>query len=274
MAGIKLTDLPIDNSVNATDAFLKVKNGTSYQVSGSTFINQFSGLNSALNLGTGGTVLNVSETTPTTLKFNSLSASSPIQISNNALTKTVNFSIQNNSITNSLLAPNSVNTSNIVENSISALDMGYAGAVLQVVNYTGAIRVGTNSTSFVPTGAQMTITPRRADSKILVRIGTLMGSFESWPYATVFRDNTDLTPANCVGWGGYQTDYSWRYTSNQLFFEVMDSPNTTSPVTYSLRYRNGTGGGYYTYIGVSWYLAAYATYVQVPTTITLMEIHG
>lgn len=175
MAGIKLTDLPIDNSINSTDAFLKVKDGTSYQVSGSTLINQFSGLGSASNLGSGSAILNISETTKTTLRFNSLSGIIPIQVSSDPSSKTVNVGIADNSILGTKIANNAITSSKLASNAVNTLNV-IDGAITpnkqSGVRYSRSTKTNTQlvaaNSVVVISGLSVTVTPITENSVILV----------------------------------------------------------------------------------------------------------
>jgi len=249
MPGIKLTDLPIDNSVNETDAFLKVKDGTSYQVSGSTFINQFSGINSALNLGTGGTVLNISETTTTTLKFNSLSGIGSIYASNNNSSKTIEIGLRDNSIPTSKLASNCITSQQLAPNAVNNTAI-LAGAVTpdkqSGVRYSSATKTNTQliakNTATAIIGLSATVTPISTNSLILVggyiTIGSLGGYINL--RKTVNGTTTNLAIGDNTNIGNRTRGtlavprvYD-DYTATVIPINFYDVAGTTSPITYSV----------------------------------------
>lgn len=135
-----------------------------------------------------------------------------------------------------------------------------AGSVVQVVSNFTTANVDTTSTTFVSTGLSASITPSSTSSKVFVIV-----SSPSWyisaggAYATVFRDSTN------IGTGDYGL---MLVTSNSSYApsttQVMDSPSSTSSLTYSVHFRVDTSGA--------------ATYISYPSygkfTITLMEIAG
>lgn len=116
-----------------------------------------------------------------------------------------------------------------------------AGQVVQVVSATKneATDGQTTSTSYLNTGLQATITPTSANSKIqiIAHFNGLSGS-GTWMVSTLFRDSTNL--AGTENFGISQTT-SW--TTTTLTF--LDSPSSTSALTYSLHVKSGTTGNIY-----------------------------
>lgn len=138
-----------------------------------------------------------------------------------------------------------------------------AGSVLQVVQGTINTPLSTTSTSYVTTNLEVSITPTSASSKILVittscvrktNTNTLGGS------VAIFRNSTNvyLGVANQFYMNAYSGEPSGVVTLNYL-----DSPATTSAITYSLRIQS---------------LTASTTFVFLPdgekATIIAMEIAG
>mgnify|MGYP005995627685 CR=1 FL=1 len=143
------------------------------------------------------------------------------------------------------------------------------GAVLQVVHGAYSSEMSTTSgTTFVSTGASITITPTSSSSKILVMFNQHIrvdrangdqgagfairrGTNTVWstpqPYAIYFYNGTDSV----------QND-------NRIYVPLtyLDSPNTTSATTYT-SFINEYGSG-----------TTYAQSDSTPTMMTLMEIAG
>ena len=108
------------------------------------------------------------------------------------------------------------------------------GKILQVVNFTDAIGYYTStSTTFADTGFGVTITPKFANSKILINVCATAYSSAHYVYLDVYRNGTTSISGDSTngitGPAGYYTAY-WQ--THTLFYE--DSPNTTSAVTYDL----------------------------------------
>jgi hypothetical protein len=131
------------------------------------------------------------------------------------------------------------------------------GHVVQVVSNFITTDFNTTSTSFVSTGLSASITPSSTSSKVFVIM-----SMPSWyigadnAYATVFRGSTN------IGNG----DYGLMMVYNTAVYapsttQVMDSPSSTSSLTYTVHVRS---------VGGSTTYASYPTYGH--HTITVMEI--
>ena len=128
--------------------------------------------------------------------------------------------------------------------------IGGGGKVLQVINATDSTQRSTTSTSYV-TGSNtlsVDITPSATSSKILVLSATSISSNKGTGhggYFTIYRDSTNIitggsndgmgvvgvyTPANTSG-----------YTFNSSAMQVLDSPNTTSQITYQVYFKMESG---------------------------------
>jgi hypothetical protein len=139
---------------------------------------------------------------------------------------------------------------------------GDSGKVLQVVNNTHNIAVSTASTARLDTGLTATITPSSASSKILVLVSqTIYKNIPSTSGAKVWlmRDSTDLFVKSRVGLTDTGTNGNYvNYGANHL-----DSPNTTSAVTYKTQFANHNVDG-----------IVYANIDNDTAGITLLEIAG
>ena len=124
------------------------------------------------------------------------------------------------------------------------------GSILQIVRATDAIERSTTSTSFVDSNLSVAITPQKSDSAIIV-LATFNNQVE-WTTANfpigIFRiaDSSD----NAVGGqselqtGSNQISMSAdaKVLRGQVSMFAYDTPATTSPVTYKLRFRSNAGG--------------------------------
>lgn len=134
-----------------------------------------------------------------------------------------------------------------------------AGSVLQVVNGYWASQVTTSSTSYVDTNLTATITPTSSTSKILVLVSQngMAGAMASQGVnLRLVRNSTTIetiTIASFYGGanllGGVST--SW-----------LDSPATTTALTYKTQFANYTAGGGIVYVQAD----------SDTSTITLLEI--
>ena len=117
------------------------------------------------------------------------------------------------------------------------------GKVLQVVSATDTTERNTTSTSFVTISNTLTvnITPSSTSSKIFVTVSTSLYSYTTnkGAYLTIYRDSTNLGNAqglirslNQNGTGGGAGTCA-----------VLDSPSTTSQVTYQVYMRADSSSG-------------------------------
>jgi hypothetical protein len=121
----------------------------------------------------------------------------------------------------------------------NALEFGAVagGKVLQVVAASTETNVNSSSTSFVNTGGipSFSFTPSATSSKVLLIAnfggGEGTGSNAYW---TIYRDSSNLGNSS-VGFTNMQYSSAHRVAMGGAVY--LDSPNTTSAVTYQLRIR-------------------------------------
>lgn len=116
-----------------------------------------------------------------------------------------------------------------------------SGSVIQVVSVQFTPDFNTSSNSFVDvTGFQATITARATSSQILIIVSTsaLHPALGQGEYR-VLRNGSD--PANITGGRMWSADgYYGSGTVNDCHMTYLDSPNSTSALTYKLQIRNRT----------------------------------
>jgi hypothetical protein len=117
-----------------------------------------------------------------------------------------------------------------------------AGQVIQVLTATDSTERTTNSTSFVTASntLSVTITPSSASNKIFLIVNTNLYSpnTSAYYFGTIFRDATDLGAASNKGLLGLYNATS--DAALPLAMSILDSPNTTSAITYQVYIRNTT----------------------------------
>ncbi len=133
------------------------------------------------------------------------------------------------------------------------------GKLLQVVQETDTTQLSTTSTSLVDTGITASITPSSSSNKILIlaECQAQFGSDTGFGNAIV-RDSTVIFQTN--NYSNY--DSSSTQTNTRASYVKLDSPSTTSAITYKLQvycYNPGT---------------VIVNETSNPTTLTLMEIAG
>ena len=137
-----------------------------------------------------------------------------------------------------------------------------SGGVVQVVNASTTTTVNTASTSPVDSNLTATITPKFATSKILVVINQSIGK-ENATTASVLlnlvRNGSTLGGAFCAY--GLYTGASAPIYGASCAFQYLDSPATTSALTYKTQVYCNTASG-----------NALAQPNNSPSSITLMEI--
>ena len=144
----------------------------------------------------------------------------------------------------------------------NATTQASGGKVIQVVSSTITSNASTTSTSFVSSGINASITPLFSTSKILILVtfGTSQptAGTNAGGGVALYRGTTALQSPQTYQFfviSATATNPRWMGSINYL-----DSPATTSSVTYNLYYAS-YGGAQSFYIGEA-----------SPTTITIMEI--
>jgi hypothetical protein len=166
----------------------------------------------------------------------------------------------------------------------SASNTGFpAGSVLQVVSTTKTDFFSTSSVSYVDvTGVSASITPSSASNKILVTITGGCGSSgnpNGFAYGVILRDSTQIGIGDSRGSAqrcsldlalGNISGTNIQDYAKPFAFVLLDSPSTTSSVTYKLQVKATVAS---IGIGGSWSTAD-GNRSNIPTIITLMEIKG
>ena len=124
------------------------------------------------------------------------------------------------------------------------------GKVLQVQSSFKSDTDSTTSTSDVAiSGLSLTLTPASASSKVLVQfdVGTMGNNHNAHMFFTVYRSiGGGSYSAIGQGTGGGSYNYAAAaYHTNTVYGTVghcfLDSPNTTSEITYKLYFRSSSG---------------------------------
>jgi len=153
---------------------------------------------------------------------------------------------------------------------VSAIGGSIAGSVLQVVSTTKTDPFTTPSATFVDvTGLSATITPRSTSSKILViaQVHIQNDSGSGFWAMNLVRNSTNL--AQGAG-GAVNNQTAWSQGVTSLFqshvpIVNLDSPSTTSPVTYKIQVNRAAAGN--TEVNGT-------TDSSASSSITLLEVAG
>ena len=161
------------------------------------------------------------------------------------------------------------------------LPSGSSGGIIQVksVTKTDTFAEDVSAGSISADAMSLTITPTRSDSKILLlcnmsigsegtRVGFVIykgGSALSGAIGDASSSRGRITSSGSVAGDGYLTQQSTNF---------LDSPGTTSAVTYSIRIANGDNSTQYVYLNRTYTDTDTARYPRTVSTITAMEVSG
>jgi len=179
------------------------------------------------------------------------------------------------------LPDGSVTSSDLASGAITAgaLPTGSILQVVQTVKTDTAAQANQDTMADIP-GMSVAITPSATSSKVLVRIGLgVIGTTtgERGVTFTLVRNSTAIGLGDDPGNSNERATFATQagassYMEGGVFYEFLDSPNTTSEVTYKLQWQ--------TFSNVNIYLnRSYATSTAEwnksgSSTITAMEVAG
>ena len=155
-----------------------------------------------------------------------------------------------------------------------------AGKTLQVIQTVKKNRQTINSTTLVDiTGMSVSITPSSASNKVLVNYSLVVFSNAVYYALRLLRDsdstifigdeNPSATSQNRASFGSYDSSYVIADTIAQSF---LDSPNTTSAITYKLQAYSPYSSAYTIGINSGVVLDNYSYMNNCVSTITAMEV--
>jgi hypothetical protein len=166
----------------------------------------------------------------------------------------------------------------LASSSVTRPKIGYAGAVLQVVNAVKIDVFSTANTTYTDiTGLSVSITPSSTSSKILVLADVFIGTSSTNNAglvqivggSTVLGNNTSSGSGQYAygasGSLGNSVEQARAFTSASLSY--LDSPATASSITYKIQIRSAGGTVYMN----RWTLN---TDIMGSSSITVMEIAG
>jgi hypothetical protein len=129
-----------------------------------------------------------------------------------------------------------VNADDLASGAVTRAKMGYAGAVLQVASF-HKTNTYVASGGFSDPGLDVTITPTLTSSKILVMVTCCMSTVATTHGFILRRNGTNIALADSNGGSTRTTVISsvgnnvWQ---NQLGINFLDSPSSTSALTYDI----------------------------------------
>jgi hypothetical protein len=160
------------------------------------------------------------------------------------------------------------------------------GTVLQTVSttYTGAFGISVGSTLVDVSGFSASITPSSITSKILVMVTAFIGGDnDTYPYLVLKRNGIQIgngvqgggSSGTPIFLGAFFTNLgsTVQYTTKCVSNNHLDSPSTTSAITYQMAMASPYLGS--AYLNRQANQVSGASYTQFPSSsITLMEIQS
>jgi hypothetical protein len=171
--------------------------------------------------------------------------------------------------------------SDIGFSALTATDMP-AGSVLQVVSATKTNSFTTTSVSYIPiTGLTVTITPTSTSNKVLVSFYLNAGISGAAGAIRIYRNDTAIAIGdpisepdnNRMAVNVYNGGDDTNSTPN-VCMSVLDTPNTTSATTYTLRAGCVQGSGTIVINDQTSQVRGQSYSAVTASTITAMEISG
>ena len=160
------------------------------------------------------------------------------------------------------------------------LPAGSAGGIIQCVQTVKTDTFTTTSQSFTDiTGLSATITPTRADNKILISY-TLAVSGNGYPMFKLLRGSTDIFVGDAASnrvrclFGGYIGASQIGSMTIPVSGNFLDSPSTTSATTYKFQTGVIHTTGYTTYLNRSQSDTDFNYHARTASSIILMEVSG
>ena len=166
------------------------------------------------------------------------------------------------------------------------LPSGSAGGIIQIKQTLKTDSFNTNSQNLVDiTGMSVSITPTRSDSKILVEVHlNFSGDNNMYGQVRLVRDPGDQTVGGSTAVSGNQRNGTFgvntpngangQYKMYSAECQILDSPATTSTLTYKLQVASTNTGGNYFYLNRPSNNDNQQYIIGGSSTITVMEVSG
>jgi uncharacterized phosphosugar-binding protein len=168
-----------------------------------------------------------------------------------------------------------ITTDDIAASAITRAKMGYAGAILQVVQTVKTDTFSVASTSYTDiTGLSASITPASSGSTILVIVDAkLSNSSADASMLKLLRNSTDIYIGDAAG-SRIRASTSSGFASNEINNTIafcLDSPSTTSSITYKAQVRSQSGTAYLNRMSTD---TDNGIFARTASSITLIEVAG
>jgi len=150
------------------------------------------------------------------------------------------ITISGSGITSANIADGTIVNADV--NSSAAIDASKltgTGKVLQVVNHIDTGTTSITTTTWTDTGLSLSITPSSTSSKILVLTAPSISAVSSSPNGfggmRVMRDASSISSTERI-------DLYSQYNHHTYSIDILDSPATTSAVTYKVQIKSHSSG--------------------------------
>ena len=158
------------------------------------------------------------------------------------------------------------------------------GGIIQIVSttktdtYTASIGTGAVDTSNI-TGLTASITPRSTSSKILVYAAVNCSTDSNSTFVTLYRGGSAIDGARGATAGSRQrvtatASPSANSNAENAVIQYLDSPSSTSSLTYSIRLSHSSGITRTTNVNYPYSDSDSSAYPRSISTITLYEVSG
>ena len=202
-------------------------------------------------------------------------------ILDNAITSS---KIIDNAITSGKIIDNAITSGKIINNAVTASKIvaGAAGKVLQVVSITKTDTQSITGTTFVDVFS-LAITPLATSSKIFLHCSINLSANGRYSALKTFRDSTQINMGNQIGSNRSRVSVSSQtnndatndsYIMHNSSTSFLDSPNTTSQITYKIKCGNTNDNATVSYINRPHSDSDNAFVHAGSSTFTLMEVAG
>lgn len=152
----------------------------------------------------------------------------------------ITLAAPNTNSDNTFTFPDATGTAMLTDTGVTTSQLP-TGTVLQVVYGSDTTYQTTTSTTFVETGVTADITPSSTSSKILILMnlnGIHTNAANTYAVSALFRDGSNITAIDAiVGYTGTTNPGGGVIAGTYL-----DSPSTSSSVTYDIRLRASSAG--------------------------------
>ena len=165
---------------------------------------------------------------------------------------------------------------------VNGVPTGGGGGIVQIVQGSTSTQVNVTTSTFADTGLTATITPTSTSSKILVMVNQqfYINSAVNYTYMgmRVYRDSTIIHAPVQDATGSYEWGLNQQNAAGNPNFsqfcgratiEILDSPSTTSAVTYKTQ-----GRPYNNQSSTGLFYNSYGAVSNGTSYITLMEVSG